>query len=1173
MSEGAGHIHEKIKSFQKKYYLNLFIRGTLLTSAILIGYFVLASVLEHNLWLGQWARLLIFISFFAVAGYCIFKFLNQPFQWWLAKRGLNEQETARLIGTAMPTVKDRLVNLIQLAADENNSALTYASVQQKSREFEPISFESIIDLKENKKYLKYLAIPMVVIVAILLINQNILFKSTERIVNFSREYTPEAPFKFVISSQSLNAFYNEDFTIKVSLEGNAIPPSAYVVSKNQRFKMENAGDGNFQYVIERIQSPMDFQVEAAGFFSDVFKIELTNRPELTQFNVELDYPRYIQRKNEKIVNAGNLEVPEGTTVKWKVNALHTEKASIKFNSETEVNTFKESGDQMFSFEKNFKNPDQYEVALENEKSKNKEKISYRVDVVKDQFPSIVVNNYKDSILYERVILGGMISDDYGITQLSLNFKITDEKQKEKLKRSVRIPVGRIQQQSFFYNWSVDSLDLQPGDHLEYYLQVWDNDGVNGRKSTRSATYDFLVPSHDELVTQISKSQSQTQSQINKSTEKANKLQDQIEQANQKIKGKQNLDWQDKKMLQDIIQQKNGLDQLVQQLQDQNKMLEDKKEAFTEQDERIKQKAEQLKKLMDELLDEETKKLFEELQKLLNENQDVSQIQKLLDKLNQNTNNLEKELERTLELFKQLQYDFKLDQTIKDLKKQVEEQKSLLGKTEELEKESKEKGKDGKDSKSDKAKENKSDKAGDKSDKENAGDKNKEADPKEGDQKEGDQKDGEKNQGDKNDSEKNDQQSGESDKPKSENEKLAEEQKELMEDFQKTKEQLEELEKLGEELDKAEELPDEQETGDVQKEQQNSKEQLQQNQPSKSKTPQKNAIQKMQKMQESMEGMQNSMMMEMDQQNLESLRQILHGLVKLSFDQEGLMKEFNELQQSDPRFNLLAQQQLKLKDDAKVLEDSLLALGKKDPMMGSFITKEIGELNNHMEKAIESNRERRRPQAASEMQMTMTSINNLALMLDDHFDMMMQMMANAKPSMKKGKPQKGQKSLGEMQQQLNQKIQELKNSGKSGRQLSEELAEMAAEQERIRRALQEMQEKMKDEGKMPGGDLPSKMEQTEMDLVNKQITDQLIKRQKEILTRLLETEKSMREQDMDEERKGETAKDYEKEIPKAFEEYLRLKEKEVELLKTIPPKLYPYYKKEVNEYFKRMGSEE
>jgi hypothetical protein len=189
--------------------------------------------------------------------------------------------------------------------------------------------------------------------------------------------------------------------------------------------------------------------------------------------------------------------------------------------------------------------------------------------------------------------------------------------------------------------------------------------------------------------------------------------------------------------------------------------------------------------------------------------------------------------------------------------------------------------------------------------------------------------------------------------------------------------------------------------------------------------------------------------------------------------------------------------------------------------------------------------------------------------------MMEMMANAKASMGKSKKkQEGQKpSLSQLQQQLNQRIQELKNSGKSGKQLSEELAEMAAEQERIRKALQQMQEKMNEEngGSNPGNQLPGKMEQTEMELVNKQLTDQLIKRQQEILTRLLETEKSAREQDMDEERKGETAKDYEKEIPKVFEEYLRLKEKEVELLKTVPPKLFPYYKKEVSEYFKRMGN--
>src|SRR3954468_7253693 len=100
MSDGVGSIHEKIRSFQRKYYLNIFIRGTILTLSILIGYFVLASLLEHNLWMGQWLRLVIFLAFFGIAAICVYKFLSQPLQWWIAKRGLNDEEAAKLIGNA-----------------------------------------------------------------------------------------------------------------------------------------------------------------------------------------------------------------------------------------------------------------------------------------------------------------------------------------------------------------------------------------------------------------------------------------------------------------------------------------------------------------------------------------------------------------------------------------------------------------------------------------------------------------------------------------------------------------------------------------------------------------------------------------------------------------------------------------------------------------------------------------------------------------------------------------------------------------------------------------------------------------------------------------------------------------------------------------------------------------
>jgi hypothetical protein len=210
---------------------------------------------------------------------------------------------------------------------------------------------------------------------------------------------------------------------------------------------------------------------------------------------------------------------------------------------------------------------------------------------------------------------------------------------------------------------------------------------------------------------------------------------------------------------------------------------------------------------------------------------------------------------------------------------------------------------------------------------------------------------------------------------------------------------------------------------------------------------------------------------------------------------------------------------------------------------------------------------------------MTSINNLANLLDDVLQQMQMQMAEAMGT-GQGKPQKGDQSIpsvSELQKQLNQKIEQLKQSGKTGRSLSEELAKLSAEQERLRQLLQEEGKKAgsKDSGEGgSGGNLDKileKMEETELDLVNKSITDETIKRQKDILTRLLEAEESMRERELTEERESKSADQYEKELPKAFEEYLRIQRKEIELLKTVPIKLNPYFKNEVNEYFRRLES--
>jgi seryl-tRNA synthetase len=137
-------------------------------------------------------------------------------------------------------------------------------------------------------------------------------------------------------------------------------------------------------------------------------------------------------------------------------------------------------------------------------------------------------------------------------------------------------------------------------------------------------------------------------------------------------------------------------------------------------------------------------------------------------------------------------------------------------------------------------------------------------------------------------------------------------------------------------------------------------------------------------------------------------------------------------------------------------------------------------------------------------------------------------------------------------------------------MSQGLAKMAAQQESIRRQLQGLADQIDKDGKNGNKGNLSKimedMEKTEKDIVNKNITEETLKRQQDILTRLLVAEKSERERDEDDKRESKEPKDSPLSNPSLFFEYNRKKLKETELLKTVPPALNLFYRTKVTDYF-------
>jgi hypothetical protein len=393
-----------------------------------------------------------------------------------------------------------------------------------------------------------------------------------------------------------------------------------------------------------------------------------------------------------------------------------------------------------------------------------------------------------------------------------------------------------------------------------------------------------------------------------------------------------------------------------------------------------------------------------------------------------------------------------------------------------------------------------------------------------------------------------------------------------------------LEQLNKDLENPNEL-DEKASEDLQEAGQDQKqgsESLENNNKKDAAKSQKKAADKMKKAADKMAKAKSQEQNQQAAENIKDLKQILDNLLTLSFNQEELMKELKVINQQDPNYLKLTQNQLKLKDDSKIIEDSLLALAKRVHQIKSFVTREVTSMQNYIDESIKAVRQRRPDMAAGKGQFAMTSMNNLALMLNEVLSKMQDEQQDGKATGgmmckkpgKKGKPA----SLGNLQKQLSQRIQQLQKSGATGKALSKELAKMAAEQEMLRNSLKELDGGKEGQNGKNGSqagssqqlkELAKKMEENEKDLVNKRITQETILRQNEILTRLLEAEQAKRERETDQKRESNTGKVLEKPIPPSIEKYLQEKEKQIELLRTIPPSLTPYYKKEVNEYFQKL----
>jgi len=1096
----------KIDTFIRKYYFNNLLRGLIFLGAGIFSAYVIITVSEYYGNFNSGFRTFLFYFFILLnLGLIAWLIIPSLLAWLSLGKTITHDQAAEIIGKHFSDVSDKLLNTLQLKkladSNEQQRALIEASIDQKIETLKPVSFPSAINIKENSKYLKWVIFPAAVICIIALAAPSILTESTKRLIRHNEYFAPIAPFKFVVLNKSLSVVQGDDLKLDLKLDGDKLPADVYIETANNTFKLDRENISHFHYQFSNLQKNTVFRLTGNGFSSTVYEIKVNLKPSLLHFDVDLNYPAYLHKKSEQLLNAGDLILPAGTIVKWQ---LHTQNATgILFTINNNKSNAAKTGDDVFEHsEKIYKNTF-YKISPQNTSVSRGDSASYRINVIADEMPAITVEEKSDSVSSKALYFNGKIQDDHGFSSLTFNYKIGapgDKSSERTISRSVKADLDKTQT-DFFYFWDMKQLGAKPGDQVSYYFEVADNDGVTGPKRVRSTERTLNVPDQKELNEQLDKGTEVVKEKMQSAIKIAGQIERDAQKLNQTLLNKNTLSFDEKKQIDDLLQKKKELDDLVKDIQADNKKNMVNRQENEQQNKELMEKQKEIENLFNNVLDQKTQELLKKLQALMDQEQkDATRDE--LSKMQMDNKSLKKELDRILQLYKKLEFDQKLNQNINTLNQLADKQQKLSEQTKQQ---------------------------------------------------------------------------------NSDTKALQQEQQKLQQDFQDVKQSLDELQKQNDSAEQKNDFENpKNEEQKIDQQMSQSAEELKKNNKPKAAEKQQDAAKQMQQMAKKME--EKNQEGEDTQSNVDAqqLRELLKNLVNSSFDQEKVMETLKNTNPTDPNYIILAQKQKDIKDNLKTAEDSLYALSRRVPQIQSTVNQEIASINSHIDESLENMSDRRTAEATRNQQFSMTSMNNLALMLNEALEQLQNSMKNGKSGKGKGK-QPSLSQLNKMQQQLNQNMQQMRDqlqkqggnmsqSQRSG--MSQQLAKMARQQEMIRQALQEINKQENKDGTGGLGNLDKiskEMEQTENDIVNRRITDEVLKRQQQIQTRMLEAEKAQQQRDQDQKRESNAGKDLPPGYVKALQDYQKTKEKQTEQIKTVSPALNLYYKQKIKSYFDQLNA--
>jgi hypothetical protein len=281
--------------------------------------------------------------------------------------------------------------------------------------------------------------------------------------------------------------------------------------------------------------------------------------------------------------------------------------------------------------------------------------------------------------------------------------------------------------------------------------------------------------------------------------------------------------------------------------------------------------------------------------------------------------------------------------------------------------------------------------------------------------------------------------------------------------------------------------------------------------------------------------QSSMLQQGKNQIREKMANAMQRLLQLSQQQEALKKRTQSTSSLSDAFNDINRQQGQLAENYQKVISEMLQLSKETFFMNPQMSGTMQRAMQGMQRSMGHLGEREGAQAAQNQENTMSALNENAMQLRQS----MSQLAQAQSGTGFEQLMQQLQQMAGAQGQINEQTLGLTpgegNQGRLSLQQQGETRRLAGEQAALRQAMEELQGQMGNRQDVLGriGELAGKMDEVVQDLLQQNVDRNTINRQREILSRMLDAQKSLHERDQSRQRKAEQAKQYSARDPRAL----------------------------------------